>query len=127
MIKFIGKSILISEKISVLLHKVKPIISKKHLSEVDLRKFDKIQNKIVRTMGENYFYTLALQKDSYILQAGLRADNTSETQIGFHKDFLEAIEIVNDRLKSSLLRQRKLFKQRANFLNESKYDRRLAS
>ena len=127
MIKFIGRSITISEKITALLQKVKPIMRKKHLTDLDLKKFDKIQNKIVKRMGENYFYTLALQKDSYILQAGLRADNTSETQMGFHKDFLEAIEIVNERLKSSLLRQRKLFKQRAHCLNESKYDRKLAS
>ena len=76
---------------------------------------------------ENYFYTMALQKDTYILQAGLKADNSSETQMGFHKDFLEAIEIVNERLKLSLLRQRKLFKQRAHCLNQPRDTRRLAS
>ena len=99
---------------------------KKHLTDLDLKKFDKIQNKIVKGM-ENYFYTLALQKDSYILQAGLRADNTSETQMGFHKDFLEAIEIVNERLKSGLLRQKKIIQAKGTLPKWSKYDRKLAS
>ena len=125
--KFIGKSISISEKITALLQRVKPIVRKKHLSDVDLKKFDKIQNKIVKRMGENYFYTLALQKDSYILQAGLRADISLETQLGFHKDYLKAIEIVNERLKSGFLRQRKLLKQRAHRLNEARSGQRLAS
>jgi hypothetical protein len=125
--KFIGKSISISEKITALLQRVKPIMRKKHLSDVDLKKFDKIQNKIVKRMGENYFYTLALQKDSYILQAGLRADISLETQLGFHKDYLKAIEIVNERLKSGFLRQRKLLKQRAHRLNEARSGQRLAS
>ena len=66
---------------------------KKHLTDVDLKKFDKIQNKIVKGMGENYFYTLALQKDSYILQAGLRADNTSETQMDFIKTSLRQLRL----------------------------------
>tara|TARA_X000000950_G_scaffold234807_1_gene284947 strand:- start:854 stop:1747 length:894 start_codon:yes stop_codon:yes gene_type:complete len=125
--KFIGRSITISEKITALLQRVKPIVRKKHLSDVDFKKFDKIQNKIVKRMGENYFYTLALQKDSYILQAGLRADISLETQLEFHKDYLKAIEIVNERLKSGLLRQRKLFKQRAHCLNEARSGQRLAS
>tara|TARA_X000000950_G_scaffold119717_1_gene150013 strand:+ start:1967 stop:4033 length:2067 start_codon:yes stop_codon:yes gene_type:complete len=125
--KFIGKSISISEKITALLNKIEPIMKKKHWNDADLKKFDKIQNKIVKRMGENYFYTLALQKDSYILQAGLRADNSLEMQLGFHKDFLQAIEIVNERLKSGLFRQRKLFKQRAHCLNEARSGQRLAS
>jgi hypothetical protein len=124
--KFIGRSITISEKITGLLQRVKPIMRKKHLTDLDLKKFDKIQNKIVKRMGENYFYTLALQKDSYILQAGLKADNSLETQLGFHMDFLKAIEIVNERLKSGLLRQRKLIKQRAHCLNEARSGQRLA-
>ena len=125
--KFVGKGILISEKISALLHKVKPIVRKKHLSDVDLIKFDKIQNKIVKQMGHNYFYTMALQKHTYILQAGLKADNSLATQMEFHKDFLEAIEIVNERLKLSLLKQRKLLNQRAHCLNQPRDTRRLAS
>jgi hypothetical protein len=39
---------------------------------------------------------------------------------------LKAIEIVNERLKSGLLRQRKLIKQRAHCLNEARSGQRLA-
>jgi hypothetical protein len=72
-------------------------------------KFDKLQNRIIKKMAENQFYTFALQKDTHILQSGLRAENSLDSQIGFHKDFLKAVEIVNDRFYSSLKKQRDLF------------------
>ena len=77
---------------------------------MDLSKFDKLQNKIINKMGQNEFYTFALQKDTHILQAGLRAENSVDSQIGFHEDFLKAVEIVNDSFYSSLIAQKDLFK-----------------
>ena len=75
-------------------------------------KFDKLQNKIIKKMGLNEFYTFALQKDTHILQSGLRAENSIDNQIGFHEDFLKAVEIVNDRFYSSLQKQRELFRSK---------------
>jgi hypothetical protein len=107
--KYIGKNISLAENISLRLLKLKRIIKRETFSEIDLEKFDKLQHKIINLMGSNYFYTIALQKDTHILQAGLKADSSIESQIGFHSDFLKAVETVNNRFKSSLSKQRKLF------------------
>ena len=107
--KYIGKNISLAENISLRLLKLKRIIKRETFSEIELEKFDKLQHKIINLMGSNYFYTIALQKDTHILQAGLKADSSIESQIGFHSDFLKAVETVNNRFKSSLSKQRKLF------------------
>ena len=65
MMKFIGKNLLLCEEIAVLLKKLRPIIQKAHKLEEDLVKFDKLQNKIIKKMGLNEFYTFALQKDTH--------------------------------------------------------------
>jgi hypothetical protein len=109
MIKFIGKNLLLSKEIANLLKKLRPVTHKAYKTEKDLVKFDKLQNRIIKKMAENQFYTFALQKDTHILQSGLRAENSLDSQIGFHKDFLKAVEIVNDRFYSSLKKQRDLF------------------
>ena len=112
MMKFIGKNLLLCEEIALLLKKLRPVIQKAHKLEEDLVKFDKLQNKIIKKMGLNEFYTFALQKDTHILQSGLRAENSIDNQIGFHEDFLKAVEIVNDRFYSSLQKQRELFRSK---------------
>ena len=43
------------------------------------------------------FYSLGLQRDIYMLQAGTRADNSIEGQLGFHRDFLEVARNLNNR------------------------------
>ena len=110
MIKFVGRNLLICEEVMKLLKKLNPVVKKKSKTDEDLSKFDKLQNKIIKKMGQNEFYTFALQKDTHILQAGLRAENSVDSQIGFHEDFLKAVEIVNDSFYSSLKAQKDLFK-----------------
>ena len=77
------------EEIEGLLKKLQPVIQKAHKVNEDLIKFDKLQNKIIKTMGQSEFYTFALQKDMYILQSGLWAENSLESQLGFHQDFFK--------------------------------------
>ena len=60
-------------------------------------------------MGQNYFYSLALQKNIHILSAGLRADSSVEGQLGFHKDFLEEVEVINTLFKENFSKQKNLF------------------
>ena len=112
MIKFIGKNLLLCEEISRLLKKLHPVTQKAHKDDRDLEKFDKIQNKIVKKMKLNEFYTFALQKDTHILQSGLRAENSVESQLEFHEEFLEAVGIVNESIYSSLTKQRELLRNK---------------
>ena len=63
----------------------------------DLVKFDRIQNKIIKKMKQNTFFSLGLQRDIHILQAGLRADSTLDGQLGFHRDFLRVARNLNNR------------------------------
>ena len=92
-----------------------------------LSRFDKLQNKLIKKLKKNYFYTLSLQKDSYILQAGLRADSSVETQLGFHRDFIVSIEQVNERIKSSLIKQRINFQKKLKLVDEKELKKRIAS
>ena len=102
------------------------MLRKEKLSNVELSKFDKLQNKVIKKMKRNYFYTLALQKDSYILQAGLKADSAVATQLEFHKDFLISIDRVNEKFKASLMIQRKKFQGRESNHGEVHKEHRLA-
>ena len=47
-------------------------------------------------MKKNMFYSLGLQRDIYILQAGTKADNSLEGQLGFHRDFLRVARNLNN-------------------------------
>ena len=109
--KFIGKCINLTDEIRSLLIKTKAVLEKKLKTDDDIHKFNKFQNKIIRSMGKNYFYSLALQKNIHILDAGLKADSSIEGQLGFHEDFLDQVEVVNDHFKDSLSRQKILFKK----------------
>ena len=46
---------------------------------------------------KNTFFSLGLQRDIHILQAGLRADSTLDGQLGFHRDFLRVARNLNNR------------------------------
>jgi hypothetical protein len=105
---FFGKNLVLTEELSSLLKKIRKIINKKELSYDDLGVFDKLQNRIIKKMAENQFYTFALQKDMHILEAGLKADSVVETQVGFHKDFLIAADLVNENFKSEFSHQKTL-------------------
>ena len=111
MTKFIGKNLLLCEEIGRLLKRLHPILQKANKVNEDLIKFDKLQNKIIKKMGQSEFYTFALQRDTHILQSGLRAENSVESQLGFHQDFLKAVEIINESFYLSLERQRNLFRK----------------
>ena len=100
---------------------------KDYSTDLVLSRFDKLQNKLIKKLKKNYFYTLSLQKDSYILQAGLRADSSLETQLGFHRDFIVSIEQVNERIKSSLIKQRNIFRKKLKLVEEEKLQNKIAS
>ena len=124
--KFISRNLVLANEISRLTSNLKIMLRKEKLSNVELSKFDKLQNKVIKKIKRNYFYTLALQKDSYILQAGLKADSAVATQLEFHKDFLISIDRVNEKFKSSLMIQRKKFQGRESNHGEVHKEHRLA-
>ena len=123
--KFISRNLVLANEISRLTSNLKIMLRKEKLSNVELSKFDKLQNKVIKKMKRNYFYTLALQKDSYILQAGLKADSAVATQLEFHKDFLISIDRVNEKFKQSLMIQRKKFQGRESNHGEVHKEHRL--
>ncbi len=93
--RFIKDNIKLGQEVERL-SKVAAGIAKKPLhTEEDLQKFDLVQNKAIKKLTKNYFYTLGLQKEIYILKAGVAADNSVEGQLGFHLDFLKAVSIFN--------------------------------
>ena len=114
MVNFIERNFSLAKEISSLIGKVNILLRKGNKSEKDLERFNNIQNKIIKLMGKNYFYSLSLQKYIHILQAGLKADASVEGQLGFHKDFLNAVEEVNLSFQKSFLKQKKLFKSHKN-------------
>ena len=114
MVNFIERNFSLAKEISSLIGKVNILLRKGNKSEKDLERFNNIQNKIIKLMGKNYFYSLSLQKYIHILQAGLKADASVEGQLGFHKDFLNAVEEVNLSFQKSFLKQKKLFKSQKN-------------
>ena len=73
------------------------IANRQYYTDEDLRKFDKVQNKVIKKLTKNYFYTLGLQKEIYILKAGIVADPSIEGQIGFHLDFLKSVGNFNQK------------------------------
>ena len=109
--KFVGKCVNLADEIGVLLVKTKSVLEKKQKSDDDIHRFNKLQNKVIKLMGKNYFYSLALQKNIHILEAGLKADSSVEGQLGFHQDFLDEVQAVNNHFRNSLLRQKTLFQE----------------
>ena len=76
------------------------MLRKLHTDE-ELRRFDIVQNKTIKKLTKNYFYTLGLQKEIYILQAGVAADDSVAGQLGFHLDFLKAVRIFNSKFRKA--------------------------
>ncbi len=109
--RFIGRCISLADEIGVLLDKIKTVLEREQKSDEDIYRFNKLQNKVIKLMGGNYFYGLALQKNIHILEAGLKADTSVEGQLGFHQDFLEEVRAVNNHFRKSLLRQKTLFQK----------------
>ena len=100
-----------ADEIGALLDKIKSVLEMKQKSDEGIHRFNKLQNKVIKLMGRNYFYSLALQKNIHILEAGLKADSSVEGQLGFHQDFLEEVRAVNNHFRNSLLRQKILFQK----------------
>ena len=86
------------------------IANKQYYSDADLRRFDKVQNRVIKKLMKNYFYTLGLQKEIYILRAGIAADTSIEGQIGFHLDFLKSVGVFNNKFVKAFKTQLSLIK-----------------
>ena len=84
------------------------IANRQYYTDEDLRKFDKVQNKVIKKLTRNYFYTLGLQKEIYILKAGIAADPSIEGQIGFHLDFLKSVGNFNQKFVQAFKTQLRL-------------------
>ena len=87
------------------LKKLIPLAQKNNISGDDLTRFDTIQNKMIKKMKKNIFYSLGLQRDIHILQSGLRTDTSLEGQLGYHLDFLRVVQNLNDKFKKSFSEQ----------------------
>ena len=107
---FISKGRTLTKEIDKLLKVLIPIAEKKSHADHDLRKFDKLQNKMIKKMGKNYFYSLGLQRDIHILQAGLKADPSVAGQLGYHLDFLKVAKDLNGRFNRNFIDQYNLLK-----------------
>ena len=99
-----------TQEIDKLIKTLIPIAEKKFHGDADLRKFDKLQNKMIKKMGRNYFYSLGLQRDIHILQAGLKADPSIGGQLGYHLDFLRVAKDLNSRFNKNFTDQYNLLK-----------------
>ena len=108
--KFITENRTLTREIDKLLKILISIAEKKFHSDDDLRKFDKLQNKMIKKMGKNYFYSLGLQRDIHILQAGLKADPSVAGQLGYHLDFLKVAKDLNSRFNRNFIDQYTLLK-----------------
>ena len=92
-------------EIDIYLKKLIPLAQKRNLSDDDLTRFDNIQNKMIKKMKKNVFYSLGLQRDIHILQSGLRTDTSLEGQLGYHLDFLRVVQNLNDKFRKSFSKQ----------------------
>ena len=95
--KFIGRNNILCMELGKLISTVIKIAEQNNHNNDDLSKFDRLQNKLIKKMKKNMFYSLGLQRDIYMLQAGTRADNSIEGQLGFHRDFLKVARNLNNR------------------------------
>lgn len=95
----LGKEVQRLSKVSI------DIAKRNYHTEEDLRKFDLVQNKTIKKLTKNYFYTLGLQKQIYILKAGVAADNSIRGQLGFHLDFLKSVVNFNNKFIQAFSKQ----------------------
>ena len=95
--KFIVRGRVLAKEIGEIVNILIPLAQKKSHDDADLQKFDKLQNKLIKKMSTNKFYSLGLQRDIHMLQAGIRADQSVKGQLGFHLDFLKVAQHLNNR------------------------------
>ena len=105
LIRFIKDNIKLGKEVQRLSKIAIGIAKKKYQSEEDLSRFDLVQNKTIKKLTKNYFYTLGLQKEIYILKAGVAADNSTRGQIGFHLDFLRSVVTFNTKFLAAFTKQ----------------------
>ena len=103
--RFIKDNIKLGNEVQRLSKAAMELAKKQYHSEEDLRRFDLVQNKTINKLTKNYFYTLGLQKEIYILKAGVAADNSTRGQLGFHLDFLKAVVNFNTKFVKAFTKQ----------------------
>ena len=113
LIRFIKDNIKLGKEVQRLSKIAIGIAKKKYQSEEDLSRFDLVQNKTIKKLTKNYFYTLGLQKEIYILKAGVAADNSTRGQIGFHLDFLRSVVTFNTKFLAAFTKQLALISVKA--------------
>ena len=113
LIRFIKDNIKLGKEVQRLSKIAIGIAKKKYQSEEDLSRFDLVQNKTIKKLTKNYFYTLGLQKEIYILKAGVAADNSTRGQIGFHLDFLRSVVTFNTKFLAAFAKQLALISVKA--------------
>ena len=103
--QFISKNMILSKEVDKLIDTASQIAKKDFHTDDDLIRFDTVQNRAIKKMKKNYFYTLGLQRDMYILMSGLSADRSSEGQLAFHLDFLSAAKGFNKKFTRAFKQQ----------------------
>jgi len=105
LVRFIKDNISLGKEVDRLSKIAIEIAKKSYHTDEELRRFDIVQNKTIKKLTKNYFYTLGLQKEIYILQAGVAADDSVAGQLGFHLDFLKAVRIFNSKFQKAFSKQ----------------------
>ena len=105
LVRFIKDNISLGKEVDRLSKIAIEIAKKSYHTDEELRRFDIVQNKTIKKLTKNYFYTLGLQKEIYILQAGVAADDSVAGQLGFHLDFLKAVRIFNSKFRKAFSKQ----------------------
>ena len=113
LLRFIKENIKLGKDIQRLSGVAIDIAKKNYQTDEDLKRFDLVQNKTIKKLMKNYFYTLGLQKEIYILKAGVAADSSTRGQLGFHHDFLRSVLNFNNKFLSALTKQLSLISARA--------------
>ena len=103
--RFIKDNIKLGKEVDRLSKVAVEIAKKPYQTDEDLRRFDLVQNKTIKKLTRNYFYTLGLQKEIYILQAGVVADSSVKGQLGFQLDFLKAVRNFNSKFRKAFSKQ----------------------
>ena len=103
--RFIKDNIKLGKEVDRLSKVSVEIAKKPYQTDEDLRRFDLVQNKTIKKLMRNYFYTLGLQKEIYILQAGVAADSSVKGQLGFQLDFLKAVRNFNFKFRKAFSKQ----------------------
>ena len=108
--RYIAKKDTLAKEIAELIRNTMQIAEKTSHSDKDLRRFDKLQNKLIKRLKKNMFYSMGLQRDIHIFQAGVKADPTLKGQLSYHLDFLKVAKSLNRRFKDFFTQQAKLLK-----------------